>query len=944
MEVDLEVDGWNLWDEDDRHEDRDKGVSLCQDTTCYIQNEWQLLEEELTCTSCENVFVGPKTVPCLHTFCVRCVESAVDAETGNFTCAVCSAVFSKEEIADIPVNASIGRLVAITKKHKGIEKACGKAFDKDASDLTATCGQCEEGTPATWWCLVCDDAEMCEECYKSHCRLKVYKSHKVVSLKDFIQSPKVILNCSPQPDYCKEHIKNPLDLYCNSCCEFVCTACPCSTSGSQKKHDVDTVNNVCEAKRVKIKEMNEMLWSLLQNADMAIQYNKIAEQQLNENVTKEIEWVHQSFEKIRKLVDQHEEDILSGLETFKSTKEGLLITQRTKLDEFKERLSQCTQFTSSILFPFRSKELFMYSEWITDKMGELSQEKNLEAVYKADDDNALEHDSFAIDELDYQLSLLHHMCNPPHLPYCTVSLLNKTSDLIEIEVLLRDQQSLPVSYQLPYLDFKSDKPKQFFTNVDWKTKEKGVYVLLYTSEKSYHKLAITWKDSVIHEIKVWEEEVSLFCIQQPNFNFGSFYSKETIISTTPRLLSFDHVHPPYCKVNVLTNTLAFVEAEVILNDESNHPVSGQVAHLSVKSEIVGLDCKSAWKFLDFKCDWKYKENENGVYTLLCTFKKKKHQTLTIIWKSEVVEKIQVEGSLFHYPMVSRYDGIQGYNKKRKRRNLREPKFLTNSLDALIVSDPGDNRLILFNKSDFYDRVITNGNQIGFKPSGTAIDPYGHLYVANTAQNCIMRFEKPEHTPNIFDYLLYDRGCSFDGISSSYFSGWSLTGDDRLQNPQGLVISKCGFMYICDQGNNRIQVYHISEDGKEQFRYSYCGQDDSSFSRPTDVALNTGEDKLFVTDTDNHRVQVLTIDDPTTTEITYSFSIEHASMQFPFSVFCTVDGEVIVSAKDNVFVFKEDGTYVFAIDFKDQEPTGVTVNQRGMLVVSLTQDGEVVFYS
>jgi len=140
------------------------------------------------------------------------------------------------------------------------------------------------------------------------------------------------------------------------------------------------------------------------------------------------------------------------------------------------------------------------------------------------------------------------------------------------------------------------------------------------------------------------------------------------------------------------------------------------------------------------------------------------------------------------------------------------------------------------------------------------------------------------------------------------------------------------------------VYYIPENGKGEFRYSYCGLEDNLFNHPTDVALNTSEDKLFVTDTDNHRIQVLTINDPSTAEMTYSFSIEYTSMLYPFGVCCTVDGEVFVSAKDKVFVFKEDGTYVFAIDFKDQEPTGVTVNKRGMLAVSLTRDGEVVFYS
>ena len=436
---------------------------------------------------------------------------------------------------------------------------------------------------------------------------------------------------------------------------------------------------------------------------------------------------------------------------------------------------------------------------------------------------------------------------------------------------------------------------------------------------------------------MWEEHFSL-AITRPQSYFGSLFSKGTINTQSPQLLlSFDHVHPPYCKVNVLTNTLAFVEAEVILNDEHNQPVSGQLAHLGVKSEIADSYYTEV--------DWKYKEN--GVYTLSYTLRKKKPQKLTITWKDKVVEEIKMEGSLFHYPVITRYTSIEDYNKKRKRRHLQKPKFLRNSLDSLIVSDPGDSRLIIFDSYYCYNCVITNGNQIDFKPSGTAIDPYGHLHVSNPAQNCIMKFEKYGHSPvsDRFSFLhVYDRGCSFHGISSSQFGGWPVTEDDRLQNPQGLVISKCGFMYICEQGCNCIQVYYIPENGKGEFRYSYCGLEDSLFNHPTDVALNTSEDKLFVTDTDNHRVQVLTINDPSTAKMSYSFSIEHTSMLCPFGVCCTVDGEVFVSAKDKVFAFKEDGTYIFAIDFIDQEPTGVTVNQRGMLVVSLTRDGKVVFYS
>ena len=66
-----------------------------ENNTCKMV-KWQSLEEKLTCVSCDNLFVGPKTMPCLHTFCKNCVESSVDTNTGDFTCAVCSTVFSKK--------------------------------------------------------------------------------------------------------------------------------------------------------------------------------------------------------------------------------------------------------------------------------------------------------------------------------------------------------------------------------------------------------------------------------------------------------------------------------------------------------------------------------------------------------------------------------------------------------------------------------------------------------------------------------------------------------------------------------------------------------------------------------------------------------------------------------------------------------------------------------
>ena len=475
----------------------------------------------------------------------------------------------------------------------------------------------------------------------------------------------------------------------------------------------------------------------------------------------------------------------------KSTKTQLLTTQQCKLNNLQKQLSSCMQFASGVLCPFRSKELFIYSEWITDKATELTN-RNIDPVYKIfDNDLKIEHDSFSIDDLDCKLVLIHQAFHQPYLPKCGT--------------------------------------------------------------------------------------------------------------------------------NVITNSLAFFKVEIILKDRCNLPISYQPAHLKIKADLSKYFCS--------KVDWKY--TEKGTYTVSYIPYQKRPHTLSITWKDNIIFELHIAGYLFHYPVIAPYFSIKTYNKKPLKRDMRTPKFLSASSNTTIISDPSDSRLIvLYGKN--YRYVITNGNYPHFTPSGTAIDPRGDLYVANPAINCIMKFKD-----RVDSSRYSDNSCSQFGESG--------TENGQFQCPQGIVISKCRFMYICDQGNNRIQVYHIPENGEEQFWYAY-GQSNNCFNHPTDVALNVSEDKLFVTDTENHRVQVFTINNPFAAVLTYTFFIQHPSMQCPFGVCCTIDGEVLVSAKDFVVVFKENGTFVFAIDFKDKVPTGVTVNEQGMLVVSLTSDRKVVFYS
>ena len=483
---------------------------------CNVQNEWQLLEDELTCGYCGTLFVEPKTVPCLHTFCARCVESAMNTSNGDFICTVCDTTFSKKKIAEFPKNVFLSRLVTITKKRKAMEKsskkALGEGWDYTDSELatTHTCNQCDEGAPASRWCLVCSDAELCEKCYESHCRLKMFRAHRVVLLKDFIRSPSVVLNCSPQLDYCEEHTDRTLDFYCKSCYKFVCPECACHTMSAsismsnacrtQQTHTVETADSVCETERIKLKELNKELQLTLNKVNLTVQDSKSAGQRFYKAIAKEVAWVHDTFQEIRKVVNRHEQDILVDLAMLKSTKTQLLTTQQCKLNNLEKQLSSCMQFASGVLCPFRSKELFVYSEWITDKATELTN-RNIDPVYKIfDNDLKIEHDSFSIDDLDCKLALIHQAFHQPYLPKCGANVITNSLAFVKVEIILKDRCNLPISYQPAHLKIEADL---FCSKVDWKYTEKGTYTVSYIPyQKRPHTLSITWKDNIIFELNI----------------------------------------------------------------------------------------------------------------------------------------------------------------------------------------------------------------------------------------------------------------------------------------------------------------------------------------------------------------------------------------------------------------------------------------------------------
>ena len=457
----------------------------------------------------------------------------------NFSCFICNALFPENELKSGPKNVSMEFLVSIIKKRGTYVKASNEK-DEDASDFTVTCTQCEEGTPATRWCMICEDAEMCEECYKSHCRLKVYKSHKTLKLEELIQSPSCILNCRP---LCKSHRAHPLEFYCKVCHMFMCQhcmkldSCKCQAAGYKPKHDLETIDDVYEAKIQKIKEANSNLQAAQQRVVKKLQCIENTSQELNRVISEEAAWVKEKFQEIRKLVDQHEKELLRNFETIQSTGENVLRKQSTDLSQHKEQLTRYRQFTSGMLLPFRFQEVFMYSDWIPKYL----EDPGDELAYRTED-MVISRGSIDLDDLTHKLLSLHQIFHHPHFPHCSVELLSKTLALVKVKIMVKDKYGLPVPDQMSHLDIQSEKSKSFFTELNWELEGSGVYVLSYCPlVKELHSLSITWNGAVLGGIDMVHDFIELtskssFCwynkrpLVKPLFLASSTSGSQIVIS------------------------------------------------------------------------------------------------------------------------------------------------------------------------------------------------------------------------------------------------------------------------------------------------------------------------------------------------------------------------------------------------------------------------------
>lgn len=148
----------------------------------------QNIKKQLTCAVCCNVFQDPRILPCLHSFCQRCLVAMVrgtkevDKAISCPTCRQGCPIHSRLEVNCLPQNTLLTTSLDLMSIHSGGNVKCDVCDDSVSEDLASAVARCREC--AVYLCTLHEESHKRARLTRRHTIFSKRKSVKVI-LKDF---------------------------------------------------------------------------------------------------------------------------------------------------------------------------------------------------------------------------------------------------------------------------------------------------------------------------------------------------------------------------------------------------------------------------------------------------------------------------------------------------------------------------------------------------------------------------------------------------------------------------------------------------------------------------------------------------------------------------------------------------------------------------------------
>ena len=322
------------------------------------------LHDEVSCSVCMCTFTDPKQLPCLHSFCLHCLNDIqrTSGVRGKITCPECRRQFQISESgnpSELPTNFRINSLLDVLAI-------------KECSTANVKCRNCDKRSAQTLYCFQCSSF-WCEECIVGHNMIRENKDHRTLALKDFQdQDIKAVLE---QPAFCqkKHHEKEELKFFCKGCKVAICSTCAVTL---HEGHGKMPLQEATDERKTQINSMIRSLKDkLLEKQQEAEQFNQksIAFQSKVAEVKSQV----RSFvDQIIAIIEARKQDVFAVIDNQAKKSLESLSQKKDEVDKQVKLIESAIEQTDTLLKRSFSTEILGFSETFDTILQDQSTQEN----------------------------------------------------------------------------------------------------------------------------------------------------------------------------------------------------------------------------------------------------------------------------------------------------------------------------------------------------------------------------------------------------------------------------------------------------------------------------------------------------------------------------------------------------------------------------------------
>ena len=317
--------------------------------------------EHVCCPVCTNRFTNPKLLPCLHSFCLYCLQriQATSGVRDTILCPECRRNYTipgNGDLNTLPTNFRLNSLLdalPVTEcKTSGVK-----------------CGNCEKTRQQSAYCFTCCSF-WCGDCLPFHNGIRTNKEHHVLALKDFRDED--FENILKQPPFCAKHEKT-LEFFCQVCKTTICYSCAVTDHDGHAKSVLEDA-----AKERKLRIVRAVEFKKRKAQDMVTRIAKLGETciQVQEEAARIKSDIQQFTDNLVAAIEAKKNEIFDQVGVIAKQRLDLIGEERREIQEEMKRDQTAIEKSDMILKRSTSAQIMQPNDFLDELFREEGEQED----------------------------------------------------------------------------------------------------------------------------------------------------------------------------------------------------------------------------------------------------------------------------------------------------------------------------------------------------------------------------------------------------------------------------------------------------------------------------------------------------------------------------------------------------------------------------------------